>query len=61
MCNKNQNENQNQNINSKSKSECVTKIREIFSLLPLINNSVTIRLDYYFNTKHIGNHIIKNN
>ena len=29
-----------------AKSECVTKTREMFSFLPLINNSVTIGLSF---------------
>ena len=40
------------------KYDCVTKTREMFIFLPLINNSVTIEL--FFAISHISNHIIKN-
>ena len=40
------------------KYDCVTKIREMFSFLPLINNSVTIVKSFLI-TKHISSHIIK--
>ena len=35
------------------------KTREMFSFVHLINNSVTIGL-FFFITKHISNHVIKN-
>ena len=38
-----------------------TNTREMFSFLPLTNNSVVIELSYWVITKYISNHIIKNN
>ena len=41
------------------KYDCVIKTREMFSFLPLINNSVTIEFSFFV-INHISNHIIKN-
>ena len=42
-----------------AKKNFIIKTGEIFSFLPLINNSVTVGFKV-FTTKHINNHIIKN-
>ena len=41
-----------------AKYDCEIKPRTMFSYLPLTNNSVTVGLSFI--TKHISNHIIKN-
>ena len=43
-----------------AKWDYVIKAKEMLSFQPLINNSVAIGLSFFI-TKHIDNHIIKNN
>ena len=42
-----------------AKEDCVVKAREILNFLPVVNNSDIISLSFF--TKHIRNHIIRNN
>ena len=42
------------------KHDSVIKIKEMFSFLPQINNSVTIELSFFI-TKHVSNYFIKSN
>ena len=42
-----------------AKEDCVIKTREILNFLPVVNNYDIISLSFF--TKHIRNHIIRNN